>query len=290
MEKFRFHKIDFIAGLLHLTGFKKLSGVAGCGRNLLHDKENKLYLVLLAIALFWSGMFSTALAQKISPKETEDWSKKPPLVAPGKKGNPPSDAIVLFSGKKDLDKWEHADGRAPEWKVSGKALVVEPRSKDLQTKQKFGDVQLHVEWKTPDPKEDAHNDYGNSGIFLMGLYELQVYESYNYDHEIYYNGQAGSIYKQHIPLVNASLPPKTWQTFDIIFEAPEFNEDKSLKKPAYMTVFHNGILILNHVELKGPMKYQGYPEYEYHESKLPLLLQEHKSRVSFRNIWVRELE
>lgn len=250
---------------------------------------NRIFRFLFAFMLFWLGIGSAAMAQEIKPKETEDWSRKPPLVAPGKKGSPPSDAIVLFAGKGDLDKWEHEDGRAPEWKVKRKALVVEPKSKNLQSKQKFGDIQLHVEWKTPDPKEDDSNNMGNSGVFLMGLYELQVYESYNYNNEIYYNGQAGSIYKQHIPLVNASLPPKTWQAFDIVFEAPEFNADKSLKKPAFMTVFHNGVLILNHVELKGPMKYQGYPEYEYHESKLPLLLQEHKSRVQFRNIWVREL-
>ena len=250
MGKIRFDKIELIAGILHLTGFKNLSGVDAFGRHLFRTQWIRFARLLIPGVLCLFGISSTALAQKISPKETEDWSKKPPLVTPAKQGNPPSDAVVLFSGKKDLDKWEHPDGRAPEWKVKGKAFVVEPRSKDLQTKQKFGNVQLHVEWKTPDPKEDAHNDYGNSGIFLMGLYELQVYESYNYDHEIYYNGQAGSIYKQHIPLVNASLPPKTWQSFDIVFEAPEFNEDKSLKKPAYITVFHNGVLILNHVELK----------------------------------------
>lgn len=230
-----------------------------------------------------------AFGQQVKPEATEDWSRKPPIVTPFKNGNSPSDAIVLFAGKADLNKWEHQDGRPVQWNVEGNALVVVPDTKDIQTKQKFGSVQLHVEWKTPDPEEDHGNSMGNSGIFLMGLYELQVYESYNYDHEIYYNGQAGSVYKQHIPLVNACLPPQTWQTFDIVFEAPEFNSDKSLKKPAYMTVFHNGVLILHHVEIKGPMEYQGYPEYQYHESKLPLRLQEHDSRVSFRNIWVREL-
>lgn len=245
---------------------------------------------LLAVFLLGLAGMSGAVAQEVEPKETEDWSRKPPVVKPVVKGSPPSDAIVLFSGKEDLDKWEHPDGSVPRWKVKGNSLVVEPKSKDLQTKQKFGSIQLHVEWKTPDPKEDRSNNMGNSGIFLMGLYELQIYESYNYEHEIYYNGQAGSVYKQHIPLVNASLPPQTWQSFDIVFEAPEFNEDQSLKRPAYLTVFHNGVLILHHVELKGPMKYQGYPEYEYHESKLPLRLQEHSSRVSFRNIWVRELQ
>ncbi len=243
-------------------------------------------LVLLTSVTFLTGV---VIAQEISPEATEDWSRKPPVVDPGIKGKLPSDAIVLFSGKQDLDHWEHMDGKSVSWKVEGEALVVAPKSGDIQTKQPFGSIQLHVEWKTPDPKEDYSNNMGNSGILLMGLYELQIYESFHDKNEIYYNGQAGSVYKQHIPLVNACLPPQTWQTFDIVFEAPAFNRDTSLKKPAYLTVFHNGVLILHHVELKGPMKYQGYPAYEYHESKLPLRLQEHNSQVSFRNIWLREL-
>lgn len=243
-------------------------------------------LVLLTSLTFLTGV---VMAQEVSPEETEDWSRKPPIVDPGNNQKPPSDAVVLFSGKQDLDQWEHLDGSPVSWKVEGSTLVVEPKSGDIQTRQKFGSVQLHVEWKTPDPREDESNDMGNSGIFLMGLYELQIYASYQDENKIYYNGQAGSVYKQHIPLVNACLPPQTWQTFDIVFEAPAFNSDTSLKKPAYLTVFQNGVLILNRVEIKGPMKYQGYPEYEYHASKLPLRLQEHNSRVSFRNIWLREL-
>lgn len=245
----------------------------------------------LFLAFLYLSTYSS-LAQnqkKISPKDTEDWSRKPPIVTPVKKGKAPSDAIVLFSGKQDLDKWEHADGSPVKWKVKGKTLRIVKGATDIRTKQPFGSVQLHVEWKTPNPKEDKSNDRGNSGVFLMDNYELQIYESYQDMSRIYYNGQAASIYKQHIPLVNASNPPQTWQTYDIVFNAPEFNPDKTLKKPAYITVFHNGVLVLNNAEIKGPMKYEGYPEYSYHADKLPIRLQEHDSRVSFRNIWVREL-
>lgn len=228
-------------------------------------------------------------AQQIKPEATEDWSYKPPIVSPGKKGGVPSDAIVLFAGKDDLNKWETVDGSAPKWEVKKNTLRIVKKAGSLQTKQKFGSMQLHLEWKTPDPKEDKSTSRGNSGVLFMGLYELQIYESFQYQTKLYYNGIAGSIYKQYAPLVNACLPPQTWQTFDVVFEAPVFNTDKSLKTPAYITVFHNGVLIQNHVELKGPMVYAGYPKYEFHEAKLPLMLQEHSSRVSFRNIWVREL-
>jgi hypothetical protein len=128
---------------------------------------------------------------------------------------------------------------------------------------------------------------GNSGIFLMGKYELQVLDSW--ENETYYNGQAGSLYKQHIPLVNASLPPGVWQTYDVIFTAPRWNDDKTLKTPAYFTVLHNGVLIQNHVELRGPTEFIGKPVYKFHEDKLPLMLQNHSNTVSFRNIWIREL-
>jgi hypothetical protein len=240
---------------------------------------------LLATLFFF---MHAATAQEIKPEATEDWSRQPPLVTPGKNAEPPSDAIVLFTSEKDLAKWEHPDSSAVKWKVIGSELTVTPKAKDIRTRQSFGNIQLHLEWKTPDPAEDHGNSRGNSGVLFMGLYELQIYENYQYLHKIYYNGQAGSIYKQYAPLVNACLPPQTWQTFDVIFEAPVFNADRSLKHPAYITVFHNGVLIQYHVAIKGPMVYAGYPKYEYHENRLPLVLQEHNSRVSFRNIWLRE--
>jgi hypothetical protein len=224
------------------------------------------------------------------PSATEDWSIKPPVVTPADSyGSPPSDALILYSGKKDLPKWEHPDGSPVKWNPVDDVLTIVPKTTDIQTKQKFGNCQVHIEWKTPDMKEDKDMNRGNSGVLMMGLYELQVYESYNYDTRIYYNGQAGSVYKQHSPLVNAARKPETWQTFDIVFEAPVFNTDKTVKTPAFMTVFHNNVLILNHVELKGPMVYQGFPKYVFHEPKRPFRLQEHNSRVSYRNIWIREL-
>lgn len=248
------------------------------------------FLCCIFLLLLLALSTEITFAQSIPASATEDWSFKPPLVTPAENyAQPPSDAIILYNGKKDLDKWEHPDHSPVKWQVINDELTIVPKTTDIQTKQKFGSVQVHVEWKTPDPKEDQSTNRGNSGVFLMGLYELQIYESYNYETRIYYNGQAGSVYKQHIPLVNASKKPQSWQTFDIAFNAPVFNPDKTLKTPAFMTVFHNSILILNHVELKGPMIYQGYPKYEFHENKLPLSLQEHNSRVSFRNIWLREL-
>ncbi|MCF0040539.1 3-keto-disaccharide hydrolase [Dyadobacter fanqingshengii] len=247
----------------------------------------------LSIAVFSATLFTRIISfsQTLPPASaTEDWSTKPPVVVPAESAElPPSDAVVLYSGKGDLDQWEHLDGSAVKWEINAEGMMIVPKTTDIQTKQKFGSAQVHVEWKTPDPKEDQGMNRGNSGVFLMGLYELQIYESYNYETRIYYNGQAGSVYKQHIPLVNAARKPQAWQSFDIIFNAPVFNADKTLKTPAYMTVLHNNVLILNHVELKGPMVYQGFPKYEYHEAKMPLRLQEHGSRVSFRNIWIREL-
>lgn len=250
-------------------------------------------LAIAALALCISP-FARAQSEKEeklpSPKVTEDWSVKPPLVTPGDTyAHAPSDAIVLYSDTPDLTKWEHPDGSPVKWKPEGDALTIVPKATDIRTKQKFSNIQLHLEWRTPDPSEDKDFNRGNSGVLIMGLYELQIYESWNYNTRIYYNGQAGSVYKQHAPLVNAARKPQTWQTYDIIFEAPVFRADKSVEKPAYMTVFHNNVLILNHVELKGPMVYQGYPKYTFHDAKLPLQLQEHGSRVSFRNIWVREL-
>jgi hypothetical protein len=229
------------------------------------------------------------LAQEIKPAATEDWSNKPPVITPGKAGAAPSDAVVLFADKNDLSKWQRMDGTAATWEVTNDVLRIVKDAGDIETKQKFGNIQLHLEWMTPDAAEDESTSRGNSGVLFMGLYELQIYESYQYKTKMYYNGIAGSIYKQYAPLVNASLPPQTWQTYDVIFEAPVFNADKTLKRPAMITVLLNGVLIQNHIPLKGPMVYAGHPDYRYHAPELPLRLQEHDSRVSFRNIWIRKL-
>lgn len=239
----------------------------------------RIPLIVLLLFLFLFNSFS----QK--PEETEDWSRKPDMVTPGKRGTPPEDAIILFNGT-DLSNWIADSGQA-QWKVSGKSMTVIKGTGGIKTNLKFGDVQLHIEWRTPRKIEGEGQGRGNSGVFLMSLYEVQVLDSY--ENETYYNGQAGSIYKQHIPLVNASMKPGKWQTYDIIFTAPRFNSDESLKSPAYITVFHNGILIQNHVEIRGPTVYTGLPEYQYHEDKLSLLLQDHSNPVSYRNIWIREL-
>ncbi|MCK5067576.1 MAG: DUF1080 domain-containing protein [Bacteroidales bacterium] len=231
-----------------------------------------------------AGMVLNIQAQK--PEETEDWSRKPALVTPGKGTLPPSDAIVLYGGAGDLDKWESEKEGPAKW-TAGEELTVARRTGGIKTKQEFGDMQLHIEWRSPAEVKGDGQGRGNSGIFLMGKYEVQVLDSYN--NETYYNGQAGSIYKQTIPLVNACLPPGEWQAYDIIFKAPVFNEDGSKKCSGYVTVIHNGVLIQNHVEIKGTTEFIGKPKNDPHPAKLPIHLQDHGNPVSYRNIWVREL-
>ncbi len=241
-------------------------------------------------------------------KATEQWEPVPAKVNPGFFTAPPSDAVVLFDGK-DLSQWRKPNygygvnmeqataiikAKSKEqkyeeagWLVKDGAMIVQPGSGAIETKRAFGDVQLHIEWLAPVDPGKKDQAYSNSGVFLMGLYEIQVLNSY--ENETYPNGQAGAIYKQHIPMVNASRPPGEWQSYDIIFNAPRFEEDGTLKTPAYLTAFHNGVLIQNHVELKGPAIYIGKPHYVQHPEKMPILLQDHGDKVRFRNIWVREL-
>ncbi len=166
-------------------------------------------------------------------------------------------------------------------------MTVVPGAGNIRTRRRFGDLQLHIEWRTPAEVSGEGQDRGNSGIYLMERYELQVLDSY--DNRTYSNGQAGAIYKQHIPMVNASREPGEWQSYDVVFTAPRFGADGALLSPTHMTVFHNGVLILNHVELRGPTKFIGEPEYEAHADRVPLLLQDHGNPVSYRNVWVREI-
>lgn len=241
---------------------------------------------LIAISLLLSA--GVCFAQENEPNNFEDWSSKPKRVTPAEKNLPPSDAVVLFSD--NLSLWSTEDGSEVSWKASCNGFSIIPGTPSIKTRQSFGSCQLHVEWRIPENEDHGESlDWGNSGVFLMSLYEVQIYDSYNDEHKIYYNGQAGSIYKQHKPLVNSSKKTGQWESFDIVFTAPEFHGDGTVKSPAYFTVFQNGVLIQNHVEVKGGTNHSKYTAYEKHGTKLPLLIQSHGSAVSYRNIWIREL-
>ena len=212
----------------------------------------------------------------------------PPVVTPGATpGAPPSDAIVLFSGR-DLSQWAHRDSAGqlldPTWTVRDGAF--ETGKGSLHTRAAFGDVQLHLEWAAPAVVSGHSQGRGNSGVFLMGLYEIQVLDSY--DNRTYADGQAGAIYGQWPPLVNAARKPGEWQTYDIVFEAPRFENGK-LVKPAFQTVFWNGVLIHNRKEAMGATVYRRAAQYTAHAPQLPLMIQDHANPVRFRNVWIRRL-
>jgi hypothetical protein len=221
------------------------------------------------------------------PKLSEVWTPEPKKITPGKtQADPPSDAIILFDGK-DASQWGDSAGRPIKWKVEDGAITVVARQGDIKTKQKFGDCQLHIEWRTPAEVKGEGQGRGNSGIFLMDRYELQVLDSYV--SKTYSNGQAGSIYKQLPPLVNSTRSPGEWQTYDVIFTAPRFYENGSVKSQARITVFHNGVLVQNNAAIWGGTEYIGIPTYNKHADKESIRLQDHGNPVSFRNIWIREL-
>jgi len=217
----------------------------------------------------------------------------PKVVDPGtastqeQAGKPPSDATVLFDGK-DLSRWRtKKDGSPARWKVEkGYAEVVKDAG-DIETTQPFGDCQLHVEWATPSPGAGEDQHRGNSGVFLMGQYEVQVLDSYQ--NATYPDGQAGALYGQYPPLVNATRPPGQWQTYDIVFHGPRFDASGKVLRPARVTVLQNGVLIQDDTELTGPSAHQARPPYKQHPEKLPLGLQDHGDPVRYRNIWIREL-
>lgn len=204
-------------------------------------------------------------------------------VAPGK---PPSDAIVLFDGA-DLSKWRTVKGDLAGWKVENGYVEVVPRAGNILTREEFGDCQLHIEWRTPSPPSGASQARGNSGVFFLGRYEIQVLDSF--ETITYPDGLAAALYGQYPPLVNASRPPGEWQTYDILFTIPRFKEGK-LQTPAYATVLHNGVVVHNHTALLGPTKHRTLPEYVEHGPGGPLMLQDHGDKVRFRNIWVRPLK
>jgi hypothetical protein len=230
---------------------------------------------------------SVASAQNWKPESTEWYKPEPPIVKPGEKYNqPPSDAIVLFDGK-DLSKWTSSNGKdEAKWKVSNGEMIIVPGTGSIQTKEYFGDCQLHIEFKSPPAEKHNGQNRGNSGIFLQSIYEVQVLDGDN--NPTYVNGMVGSIYKQSAPLANAYTKNGEWQVFDIYWKAPKFKRGGVLESPAYITVVLNGILIQNNFEVQGDTPYIGLPEYRAH-GRLPLSLQDHGTPVAFRNIWIRNL-
>jgi 3-keto-disaccharide hydrolase len=209
--------------------------------------------------------------------------EEPRIIDPGP---PPSDAIVLFNGH-DLSRWQAADGSPTKWIVKEAAMQPVKEAGYIWTKQSFGDCQLHIEWATPDKVEGEGQGRGNSGVFFGGQrYEVQVLDSYN--NKTYYHGQAGAIYNQYAPLVNASRKPGQWQTYDIVYHAPRFDNQNKLVQPGTFTVLHNGVLIQDHVSIMGSTTHDK-PAYEPHPVKQPIALQDHGNPVRFRNVWIREL-
>ena len=214
----------------------------------------------------------------------------PRVVTPSNvPGGPPSDAIVLFDGK-DLSKWVNTDKKGQEspakWKVENGYVECVGGTGDLVTKEKFGDMQLHIEWASPAEIRGASQSRGNSGLLIMHRYEVQVLDSY--DNKTYADGQAGAIYGWWPPMVNAAKKPGEWQTYDLVFEAPKFENGKVSKK-AYVTLFHNGVLLHNRQEVGGPMAHRIVKQYEAHNPEEPLALQDHNTKARFRNIWARKL-
>lgn len=250
----------------------------------------KIYLT--AVICIVCATISFSQNQSDEEKEaakTEVWTPVPAIVTPGKEvGQAPSDAIILFNGR-NVDAWQVENGGPAKCEVKDGVMTVIKNSGSIKTKQQFSNFQLHLEWREPLPIVGKGQGRGNSGVYLQENYEIQVLDSY--ENPTYSNGQCGALYKQSIPLVNACRKPGEWQSYDIIWTAPLFNADNSLKTPAYVTVLQNGILIQNHVEVKGKTLWSGIPYYEAHGSK-SIMLQDHGDNgnpVSFRNIWIRNL-
>lgn len=254
------------------------------------------FLISLAASMVASVSSAQTPPPKTAPKpaDTEVWTPVPAVITPGRtNADAPSDAIVLFNGT-NLDEWVSAKDQSPaKWTVANGVVTVNKPSGDIQTRRKFTNYQLHIEWRIPVGITGSDQARGNSGVYLAWTgaigYELQVLDSY--ENTTYVNGQAGSIYKQYPPLVNAMRKPGEWQTYDVIWSAPMFKPDGSVDTPAYVTAIHNGVLIQNHVALRGDTKYIGQPEYKAHGAAA-ILLQAHgdpSAPISFRNIWLREL-
>jgi len=252
----------------------------------------------VALAVLFS-MMTTSQPLASGQDDLQKWGPNdrnrplPPIITPAtastqeKPGIPPSDAIVLFNGK-DLNNWESSKGGPAKWTVGEGYFATTPDTGDIQTKDTYGDCQLHIEWSTPNPPHGTDQDRGNSGVFLHGLYEIQVLDSY--DNVTYADGQAAAVYGQYPPLVNASRKPGEWQMYDIVFHEARFDADGKLVRRANVTVFHNGVLVQDHVEMTGPTAHHNRPPYKPFPEKAPLLLQDHHHPVRYRNVWLRELK
>ncbi len=253
----------------------------------------------IALTVLLAGSFFMANAQQTAKHEdTEFYEPVPPVVTPGKTNNdPPSDAIILFNGG-NLNQWVYSDDNTKPvaWTVERDFFTVKKGTSNIETKRKFNNYQLHLEWRIPTNITGEGQARGNSGVFLASTgkgdagYELQILDSYN--NKTYVNGQAGSIYKQAIPLANPNKKPGEWQTYDVIWKAPTFNPDGSVNTPAAVTVIFNGVLVQNHTVLKGETLFVGQPVYKAYTGGAPIKLQAHGDKsepISYRNIWVREL-
>jgi len=254
---------------------------------------------ILLTALLASGALMAQAQEKAKPEDTEVWEPAPKVVTPGKITfeSAPSDAIILFDGK-NLNEWVSVEDRTKkaEWDVANGVMTVNKSKGNIETKRAFTNYQLHLEWRVPANITGSGQGRGNSGLFLASTgkgdegYELQILDAYN--NKTYVNGMAGSIYKQVIPLANPCRPPGEWQTYDVIWTAPVFNGDGSLKEPARVTAFFNGVLVQNNTALQGPTQYIGKPAYRKAHGASPIKLQAHGDKsepLSFRNIWIREL-
>lgn len=261
-------------------------------------------LIVAAVACIALGAFAQQAKRQVGYQDTpmlpgNKWHvhdgtrPQPKAVDPGtastpdKPGRAPADAIVLFDGT-DLSKWSDGAGNASKWKLENGAMYPVKGSGMNVTREQFGDCQVHVEYQMPNPPRGIDQDRGNSGIFLMGQYEVQVLD--NYQNETYADGYAGSVYGQTPPMVNACRKPGEWQTMDIVFTVPRFAADGKLLRPAYETVFHNGVCVQNHTELIGATVWRQLAKYTPHAPKGPLALQDHSHPVHFRNVWVREIK
>jgi 3-keto-disaccharide hydrolase len=252
-------------------------------------------VLFLSAGILWVFSFPNVCNAQVDTKwKIHDPDRPaPPVADPGtastqeSPGRAPSDAVVLFDGK-DLSAWADKDGGAAKWKVEKGFVEVVPKTGYIHTREAFGDCQLHVEFAEPLPPKGESQERGNSGVFLQGLYEIQVLDSYQ--NKTYADGQAAAVYGQYPPLVNASRPPGQWQSYDIVFRGARFDAAGKLLRPARVTVLHNGVLVQDNVELTGPTAHGARPPYKPQPEKLPLALQDHGDPVRYRNIWIRELK